>query len=168
MTEILGRLRVQNCSYYVHIVCTKIAHFWYFLCHCFVFLHNSIRISIPWLFRTYFDTKIFSKCNFRTHYNVGSSTILIKSLEFRNNSTTTVTSTSNLLWKLWTLVSCRLRFVIILFRSGLAIRGYKELYRKTNRCRNSGTIEEACASVKNNRRENVKLISTNFKDIFKS
>ena len=45
-----------------------------FLCHCFVFLHNSIRIRIPWLFRICFHTPIFSKCNFLTH-NVGPSTI---------------------------------------------------------------------------------------------
>ena len=42
---------------------------WYFsysLCHCFVFLHNSIRISISWLFHTCFYTKIATlvKCNF--------------------------------------------------------------------------------------------------------
>ena len=36
----------------------------------FVSLHNFIRISIPWLFRTCFHTKNFSKCNFSTHYNV--------------------------------------------------------------------------------------------------
>ena len=31
-------------------------------------------------------TKILSKCKFRRHFNVGSSTILIESLKFRNNS----------------------------------------------------------------------------------
>ena len=68
-------------------------HFSYFLCPCFVFLHNT------WLFRTCFHTKSFSKCNFCTHYNIGSSTILIESLKFRNNCRITVTSPSNLLWK---------------------------------------------------------------------
>ena len=58
---------------------------------CFVFLHNSIRISIPWLTRTCFHTKIV------THYNVSSSAILVESLKFRNNSRITVTSPSNLL-----------------------------------------------------------------------
>ena len=42
---------------------------------------------------------MFSKCNFRTHYNVASSTILIESLKFRNNSRITVTSPSNLFAK---------------------------------------------------------------------
>ena len=31
-------------------------------------------------------TKIFSKCKFCPHYNLASSTILIESLKFRNNS----------------------------------------------------------------------------------
>ena len=31
-----------------------------------------------------FHTKIFSKCNFRTHFNVGSRTIMIEPLKFRN------------------------------------------------------------------------------------
>ena len=75
----------------------KIDIFLYFLCHCFVFFHNSIRISISWLFRSCFHTKI------ATHYNVGPSTIPIESLKFRNNSRITVTSPSNLLWKLWIL-----------------------------------------------------------------
>ena len=69
-------------------------HFSHCLCHCFVPLHNFIRISVPWLFRSCFYTKIFSKCNFCMHYNVGSSTTL-----FRSNSRITVTSPSNLLWK---------------------------------------------------------------------
>ena len=47
-------------------------HFLYCLNHCFVVHHNSIRISIPWLFRTCFHTKISNKCNFRTYYSVGS------------------------------------------------------------------------------------------------
>ena len=75
----------------------KIDIFHISLCHCFAFLHNSIRISIPWLFRTCFHTKSFSKCYFRTHYNVGSSTLLIESPKFRNNSRITVASSSNLL-----------------------------------------------------------------------
>ena len=37
------------------------------------------------------------KCNFRAHYNVGSSTILIEWLMFRNNPRITVTFPSNLL-----------------------------------------------------------------------
>ena len=47
-------------------------HFLYFLNHCFVVHHNSIRISIPWLFRTCFYTKISNKSNFRMYYSVGS------------------------------------------------------------------------------------------------
>ena len=80
--------------------------------HCFVFFHSSIRISIPWLFCTCFHTKIFSKCNFCTHYNVGSSTILIELLKFRNNFRITVTSSSNLLWRLsmWAFLNIILRY----------------------------------------------------------
>ena len=85
----------------------------YFLCHYFVFLNNSIKISIPWLFRTYFHTKIFSNCNFHTHYNVGSSTILIESLKFRKNSRIKVVYPSNLLSKLWIWDFWILCFVII-------------------------------------------------------
>lgn len=48
--------------------------FTYFLCHCFDFLHNfNVRIRSPWLFGTYFYSKIFSKCNLHTHYTVGSN-----------------------------------------------------------------------------------------------
>ena len=100
MIEFFGRLWVQNW------------HFFHFLCRCFVFLHNSIRISIPWFFRSCFHTKIFSKCNFRTNYNVGSSTILIELLKFRDISRITVTSPSNLWWKLWIWVFWILCFVI--------------------------------------------------------
>ena len=64
----------------------KNSHFSYFLCCCFVFVHNSITISIPLLFSPCFHTKTFSKSKFRADYNVGSSTILIKSLKSRNNS----------------------------------------------------------------------------------
>ena len=60
-----------------------------FLCHCFVFLQNSIRISIPWLFRTCFH--FFFNFNFRKHYNIGSNTILIELLKFRSKSRITVT-----------------------------------------------------------------------------
>ena len=101
MIEFFGCIWIQNW------------HFSYFLCHCFVFLHNSIRISVPWLFSTCFHTKIFSKFNFRAHYNVGSSTILIESLKFTNNSRITVTSLCNLLWKLWIWVFWILSFVNI-------------------------------------------------------
>ena len=47
-----------------------------------------------------FTPKFFSKCKFRTYYNLGSSNILIESLKFRNNSRIAVSSPSNLLWKL--------------------------------------------------------------------
>ena len=67
----------------------------YFLYYCFVFLHNSsVRIGNPQLFFTCFYTQISSKHNFRTHFNVGSSTILIESLKTRNNCRTLVLSLS--------------------------------------------------------------------------
>ena len=75
--ELFERLWVQNW------------HFSYFLCHCFDFLHGC------------FHTKIFSKCEFPTHYNVDCSTVLIESLKFSDNSWITVRSPSNLLRKLW-------------------------------------------------------------------
>ena len=83
--EFFGRLRVQH------------LRFSNFLRHCFVFLHNAVRMSISCLFRICFQTKIFIKCNFRTHYNVGSNTVLIESLKFKNNPRITVASPSNLL-----------------------------------------------------------------------
>ena len=76
MIELFGRFWEQNW------------HLSYLLCNCFV------------LFRTCFHSKIFSKCNFCTYCSVGSSTILIESLKFRNNSRITLASPSNLLWKL--------------------------------------------------------------------
>ena len=87
--------------------------FWYFLCNCFIFLHNIIRISVPLLFRTYFHARSFSKCNFRTHYDLCSRTILTELLKFRNSSRITVTSPSNLLWKLCIWVFWILCFVAI-------------------------------------------------------
>ena len=83
--EFFGHLLVQH------------LHFSYFLRHCFVLLHNAVRMSISWLFRICFHTKIFIKCNFPTHYNVGSSTVLIESLKFKNMPRITVTSPCNLL-----------------------------------------------------------------------
>ena len=66
------------------------------LYYCFVFLRNSsVRIGSPWLFCICFHTKILSKCKFRTHYNVGSSTILIES----SAELLRLTCPSNLLWK---------------------------------------------------------------------
>ena len=49
-------------------------------CAIALFSFITIRISISWLFRTCFHTKIVTlvKCNLRTHYNVGSSTILVE------------------------------------------------------------------------------------------
>ena len=60
--------------------------------------HISCTIAHgPCLFRTCFHTKIFSKCKFRKHCNVGSSTILIELLKFRSNSRIALISPSNLL-----------------------------------------------------------------------
>ena len=88
MIKFFGCLWVQNW------------HYSYFLSHCFNFFHNcSVRIGIPWLFRTCFHTKMFSKRNFYTYYIVSSSTILIELLKLRNNSRIIATSVSNLLWK---------------------------------------------------------------------
>ena len=133
-------------------------YFSYFLCHCFVFLYNSIRISILWLFRTTFHSKIFTKCNFPTHDNIGSSNILIKLLKFRKNSRITVTSLSNLLRKH--------TLSLFYFRRGL--KGLpKNNPTEKKRSRNSSHFE-ACARVKTHKRENAKFIVTNFKDRFKS
>ena len=79
---------------------TKLTFFIFFV-PLFCFLHGC------------FHTKIFSKCKFRTHYNVGSSTTLIESLKFRNNSRITVSYPRNLLWKVWIWVFWILCFVII-------------------------------------------------------
>ena len=102
MIKFFGRLWVQNW------------YFSYFLYHCFVFLHNpSVRIGGPLLFCTCFHAKIFSKCNFYTHYNVGSSAILIESLMFRNKSRIIAIFAGNILWKMWTWVVWVLCFVNI-------------------------------------------------------
>ena len=54
MIEFFGRIWVQNW------------YFSYFLCHCFVFFHNSsVRIRRLWLFCAGIHTKIFSKYNFQ-------------------------------------------------------------------------------------------------------
>ena len=80
--------------------------FSYFLYYCFVFLHNSsVRIGSPWLFRTCFQTKVFSKRNFCRLNKAGSSTILTELLSIRNNCTTLATSPSNLLWKMYVDIS---------------------------------------------------------------
>ena len=68
-------------------ICVQNSYFSYFLYHCFVFLHDSIE--------SVFHGTCFY--NFRTHYKVCSSTILLESLKFRNNSRITVTFPSNLL-----------------------------------------------------------------------
>ena len=68
-------------------ICVQNSYFSYFLYHCFVFLHDSIE--------SVFHGTCFY--NFRTHYKVRSSTILLESLKFRNNSRITVTFPSNLL-----------------------------------------------------------------------
>ena len=68
-------------------ICVQNSYFSYFLYHCFVFLHDSIE--------SVFHGACFY--NFRTHYKVRSSTILLESLKFRNNSRITVTFPSNLL-----------------------------------------------------------------------
>ena len=102
MIEFLGRLWVEN------------GFFPYFLCHCFVFLHNSV---ISYLF----SYKNFSECNFSMHCNAGTSFILIKSLKFRNNSRIVVTSLGSVIY----CEKCEREFfeycVLLLFsfRSGL-------------------------------------------------
>ena len=123
------------------------SHFSYFLCHCFDFFHGC------------FHTKIFIKCKFRTHYNVGSSTILIKSLKFKNNCRIAVSSPSNLLlWKQWIWVFFEYyALLLFLFRSGLARHGLKQSYHKGNRCRSTRTLCKTCASVKILRREKCKV-----------
>ena len=68
-------------------ICVQNSYFSYFLYHCFVFLHDSIE--------SVFHGTCFY--NFRTHYKVRSSAILLESLKFRNNSRITVTFPSNLL-----------------------------------------------------------------------
>ena len=94
MIEFFGRLWVQNW------------YFSYFLCHYFIFFHNSsVRIGTPWLFCICIYTKMFSKYNFRTHYNVG--------IRNRNNIRIIATSPGNLLWKTWIWAFWILCFAII-------------------------------------------------------
>ena len=51
-----------------------------------------------------FHTKIFSKCTFSTHYNVGFSAILIESLKIRNNSR--IIADNQIINKLLQVISC--------------------------------------------------------------
>ena len=129
--------------------------FSYFLYYCFVFLHNSsVRISSPWLFRTCFHTKIFSKRNFRTLSKGGSSTILIQSLKIRNNCRTLATSPSNLLWKMYVDMS----FWNIILCYYFSLEAILLLWLKITLPKNSSMFEawsgdiEAWASVKIHRR----------------
>ena len=116
MIEFFGRLWWQNWR------------FSYFLYYYFVFLYNSsVRIGNPWLFRTCFHTRIFSKYYFRTHYNIGSSNILIEWLKIRNNFRTLATSLSNLLWKMWICVNA---FLLFFFRSSLGVLAKNNLAEK--------------------------------------
>ena len=60
---------------YFHVMIEFFRRLWaqnwrvsYFLYYCSVFLHNSsVRIGSPWLFRTCFSSKIFSKGNWLNH-----------------------------------------------------------------------------------------------------
>ena len=66
---------------------SKILTFFIFLCYCFVFFHNyRVAIGSPCLFGTCFWTNLFSKCNFCTHYNVGSNSFLIESVSYTDSS----------------------------------------------------------------------------------
>ena len=139
MTELFGRLWVQNW------------HVSYFLYHCFDFLYGCFR------------TKVFSKCKFPTHYNIGSSTILIESLKVR--SWITVSSPSNLLWKLW--IWFFLDIMLCYYFSLEAVLqdiAENNPTKKQIDAEDPGTLCKACASGKICRRENVKFIVTNCKD----
>ena len=126
----------------------------YFLYYCFVFLHNSsVRISSPWLFRTCFHTKIFSKRNFRTLSKAGASTILIEALKIRNNCRTLPTSPSNLLWKMYVDMSIKYYTLLLFF-----LRSCLPSWLKITLPKNRSMFEtwpgdiEAWASVKTHRR----------------
>ena len=67
---------------------------------CFPLELSRVRLWCLRLFRTCFHAKICSKCNFSSHCNVHSSTILTESLKFWNNFRITVNSRSSLLQKL--------------------------------------------------------------------
>ena len=87
----------------------------------FIFLVLLLRIGNPYLSRTCFYTKDFSKRNFRTHYNVSPSTILIELLKTRNSCRTLATSPSNLLWKMWIWFFEYYALLLFFFRSCLAV-----------------------------------------------
>ena len=67
---------------------------------CFPLELSRVRLWCLRLFGTCFHAKICSKCNFSSHCNVHSSTILTESLNFWNNFRITVNSRSSLLQKL--------------------------------------------------------------------
>ena len=88
---------------------------------CFIVLVLLIRIGNPYLFRTCFYTKVFSKRNFSTHDNVSPTTILIESLKTRNSCRTLATSPSKPLWKMWIWVFEYYALLLFFFRSCLAV-----------------------------------------------
>ena len=127
-------------------------HFSNLFSYCFVFLHNSIKISIPWLIRTSFHTKIV------THYNVGCTAILIEPLKFRNNSRITVTSPSNLLQKLWIL------YFVIIFSLEAVLQGVakNKPAKSMQKFRRHWSMRQH-----KNSEEKTTFIDTNCKDRFK-
>ena len=72
-----------------------------------------------------FHTKIFRKCDFRTHYNIGSSTFLIQQLQnYRYFSKWSIVKTVNM-------SSLNIMLSYHFFRSGLASRGFTLLKNKS-------------------------------------
>ena len=116
----------------------------------FVFLHNSIRISIPWLICTCFHTKIV------THYNVASTAILIWNSE----------TTPELQWLLLVIYfeNCEL-YTLLLFSLEVVLQGVSKNKPSRTATEIQATLKHAPAWKL--RRENVKFIVTNCEDRFK-
>ena len=97
-------------------------YFSYFLCHSFVFLHNSsVRIGSPLLFRIYLVFMIKFLLSETWQWNGGSFAMLNDSLKFRNNSR------NMWIWVFWIL---RYHFSLEAFLQGMAKNNPTE---KTNR-----------------------------------
>ena len=112
-----------------------------------------------------FYTKTFVKCNFGTHCNNGSFTILIESLKFRYNLR---------LQRLLPVIYCEKcehgffeYYAIIIFLQKRSCKAWLKIL-PMNKSKQNSHDTEACASMKTGRRENVKFIVTNCKDRFTS
>ena len=100
----------------------------YASCAITFFLYNcSVRIGTPCFFHSCFHTKFFSECNFHTHNNIGSSTILMELLKLKKNYRIIATFPTNLLWKKQILALRILRMLCYCLSSEMVLQGMEKI-----------------------------------------